>query len=260
MESENMRVGSFFSRCPICCNTASGRDGLGHPPLCRRTDSRASSHRALPWDFPTKWSARDIPAARGRARITGDDPVRRRRYRGCVPVTALIACAPRSTSCMTHCSPFFFSALRNSRWLYVWSSSSWPRRINCPRVKTSDANIFFVSWFRPRLGSKPPADNKKRSLHAILFKDLDQAWSRMDSLAAKQDIRPGTVVECKRDELASRGARTRVRDRTDHSQRASLDMTLPATVWLPAEGSCSNPLRCWIVDTITGAESSETGN
>ncbi len=83
----------------------------------------------------------------------------------------------------------------------------------------------------------------------------------MVPLAAEQDIRPGAIVKCKRDELAGREPRTRVRDRTDGGQRsffrhyATCNSVAGKSKGVLRAGSGSE-----IVGTTTSAEYSETGN
>src|SRR5579864_1605916 len=81
------------------------------------------------------------------------------------------------------------------------------------RVKAGNANIFFMPGLPPGLGSKPPADDKKRRLYAILVEDIGQARTRMDRLAAKKDIRAWSIVKCKRNQLISRRRSSNLGDR-----------------------------------------------
>src|SRR5207253_5350624 len=89
-------------------------------------------------------------------------------------------------------------------------------------VKAANADVFLMPGFAPRLGRKSPADHKKCRLHAILIQDIDQPLSRMRSLAAEQDIWPGTIVKGKRDKLAARRSRSRVCDSMNAGRRSVL--------------------------------------
>jgi len=83
----------------------------------------------------------------------------------------------------------------------------------------------------------------------------------MDSLAAEQDIRPGTIVECKRDELVSGCRRSRIRNCMDTPRRS-----------FPGYQAAGNSLAvgnlvgvgigpdCYLAGPRTCAERAENGN
>jgi hypothetical protein len=124
-------------------------------------------------------------------------------------------------------------------------------------VKAANADIFFMLGLSPGLGSKPPADDKKRRLDAILVEDAKQAWSRMDSLGAEQDVRPRAVVECKRYKLLGRESRTRVSDRRRSFFRHD---GAGNTVAANRRGVARIGAGCEMAGTTTSAEHSNTGD
>src|SRR5262249_21778552 len=99
------------------------------------------------------------------------------------------------------------------------------------RIDTGNANVFLVTRFSPGLGSKPPADDKKRRLHAILIEDIGQTWRWMIPFSAEHDIRAGTIVKCQRNELFSRIGRTLMGRRRDRRRLGSAGR---GAVWIEA--------------------------
>src|SRR5215831_656313 len=122
-------------------------------------------------------------------------------------------------------------------------------------IDTCHADVFFVARLPPGLGSKPPADDKEGSLDAVLFQDIDQAWSDVAALAAEQHVGPGTVVEGKGNELAGRVSRAGVPGRKilgRDARRDTLGDKRRGTVRIGSAGR--------IVKPTTSAEYSETRN
>jgi hypothetical protein len=94
-----------------------------------------------------------------------------------------------------------------------------------------------------------------------LIQNIHQAGSRMNSLAAEQDIGPGAVVKCKRNELASRGSRTYICDRRGGGWRSFAGHHSGGnTVAAKRRGTVLFGAGSAIVVPTTSAEHSKTGN